>query len=226
VLAAKAATQSIPIVFQVGADPVQLGLVASLNRPGGNLTGVSLLSADLAAKRLELIHQVVPAAASIALLINPRNAYNQIEMTVAQAAARALRLDLLVLNASNENEFQAAFEVLKRSDAGALVVSGDPIFSNQPSSLVALSARYAMPTVYQYPTATAIGGLMSYGPDNRDAFRLTGVYAGRVLKGEKPADFPVQQSVKIDLSINLRTAKALGLTIPETLLATADKVIQ
>jgi putative tryptophan/tyrosine transport system substrate-binding protein len=226
-LAAKAATNSIPIVFQIGTDPVELGLVASLNRPGGNLTGLSIFSIALTTKRLELMREVVPVATSIAFLVNPtEGVLAETETRELQVAARTLGVHLLILNAKDPSEFEAAFATLVRERAGGLVVSGGTLFINTYDPLVALAARHRVPTMYPDRRHAAAGGLMSYGTDRSDAYRRVGVYTGRILNGEKPADLPVQRSTKIELVINLKTAKALGLTIPETLLATADEVIQ
>jgi putative ABC transport system substrate-binding protein len=227
-LAAKAATTSIPIVFNTGSDPVEIGLVASLNRPGGNLTGRSNLFTALAAKRLEALHKLVPAAMSIAVLVNPTNpTAAEIEKRELQVAARTLGVRLLILNASDPSEFEAAFATLVGAQAGGLVVGNDALFSSYLDQLVALAARARVPTLYYSRAAIRAGGLMSYGgADTPDGVRQVGVYAGRILKGEKPADLPVQRSTIIELGINMKTAKALGLAIPETLLATADEVIQ
>jgi putative ABC transport system substrate-binding protein len=226
-LAAKAATQVIPIVFNVGSDPVEIGLVKSLNRPGGNLTGVSLLIAAIVAKRLQLLRELVPTAKSIALLANPANPELVADETrELQAAARVLGVELLVLHASGAGEIDTAFATLFDRKAGALLVSSDSTFSELRDPIVALAARYALPAIYQWPEYVAAGGLMSFGPNLTDAYRILGVYAGRILKGEKAADLPVQQVTKIDLTINMRTAKALGLIIPDTLLASADRVIE
>jgi putative tryptophan/tyrosine transport system substrate-binding protein len=227
-LAAKAATKEIPIVFLTGADPVEIGLVSSLNRPGGNLTGVAILNGELVAKRVELLHEVLPAAKSIAYLGNPTNpTYTKSESSAAVTATRLLGVTLLTLNASTPSEVEAAFEDLSRQRADAILLSGDPFFSlSQREQIIALAARHRIPTVYDRTESATAGGLISYGVDVLDAVRQVGVYTARILKGEKPADLPIQQSVKIELAINLKTAKALGLTIPETLLATADEVIQ
>jgi putative tryptophan/tyrosine transport system substrate-binding protein len=227
-LAAKAATQEIPIIFLTGADPVRIGLVASLNRPGGNLTGVVILNGELAAKRLDLLCKVIPAARSIAYLVNPTNpAFTSYESSAVLTAAGVLRVELQILNASNSGDIETAFEHLSQRGVGALLVSGDSYFSlTQRDQIIALAARYRTPVIYDRSGAAAAGGLISYGVDELDAIRQVGVYSGRVLKGERAADLPVQQAVKIELAINLATAKALGLTIPETLLATADEVIQ
>jgi putative ABC transport system substrate-binding protein len=227
-LAAKAATQEIPIVFQIGADPVQIGLVASLNRPRRNLTGVVSLAEELAAKRLELLHELVPAATLIAHLINPANSvFATAESRVAQAAARALGVRLLTVNASTGGEIDAAFESLIQQQAGALLVSGDVFFyQNQRDQLLALAAVHRIPAIYNRREVVAAGGLVSYGNDFGEASRLAGVYTGRVLKGEKPADLPVQLAIKVTLIINLKTAQALGITVPLTLRGRADEVIE
>jgi putative tryptophan/tyrosine transport system substrate-binding protein len=227
VLAAKAATTTIPIVFQLGADPVAAGIVASLNRPGGNLTGVSNLNAELLPKRLELLHEMIPAATVIALVVNPTNPIvAEANKRDLEAAARILGLHLQVLHASTENDFDAVFAKLTEHHVGGLVISGDAFFTSRSEQLAALSLQHAIPTIYQFHNFVAAGGLMSYGGSLSEANRQAGRYVGRILKGEKPADLPVQQTTKVELIINLKTAKALGLTIPETLLATADEVIQ
>jgi putative ABC transport system substrate-binding protein len=224
--AAKAATSTIPIVFNLGVDPVQLGLVASLNRPGGNITGVALLQIELAAKRLDLLHELLPSAASIALLVNPSNPLTEPEMRGLRDAAPSLGLQLRTLPASTPSEIDAAFGTLVELRAGALVVSADTFFTNQRAQIVALAARHAVPAIYVYRLFPAAGGLMSYGADLADSYRLVGIYTGKILKGAEPADLPVQQAVKVELVINLKTAKALGLTIPATLIARADEVIE
>jgi putative tryptophan/tyrosine transport system substrate-binding protein len=225
--AAKAAPDSIPIVFAIGADPVEAGFVASLNHPGGNLTGVYNLTAAVTAKRLELLHEMVPAATKIAHLVNLANpVFAESEARQMQIAARALGVNLLAVNASSRSEFEAAFATAVREVAGGVVVGGDGMFANESSRLVALAARHALPAIYDRREATDAGGLMSYGTDFPDTYRLAGVYTGRILKGEKPADLPVQQATKMELVINLKTAKALGLTIPPNLLALADGVIE
>ena len=225
--AAKAATQTIPIVFQVGPDPVRNGLVASLARPGGNLTGATTINVELIAKTLSLIHELVPAASTIAVLVNPANPIQtETETRDVQVAARVLGLRAMMLRASSPGEIEPAFATLVAERAGALVVSGENLFRTQRDQLVALAARYAVPTIYQYPEFTTRGGLIRYGPNIQESFHTVGIYTGRILKGEKAADLPVQQSTRIELIINMKTAKALGLTIPETLLATADEVIQ
>jgi putative ABC transport system substrate-binding protein len=225
--AAKSATATIPIVFVGGGDPVEVGLVASLNRPGGNVTGAAILTTSLTAKRLELLHRLVPEATSIGFLINPTNtAVTKAETMEAETAARTLGVRLVPLNASTLGEIEAVFENLAAQQIGALLTGGDPFWTFQRVRLAALTARYAVPAIYAVREIIDAGGLMSYGASISDAYRLAGTYAGRILKGEKPADLPVQQSTRIEMVINLKTAKALGLTIPETLLATADEVIQ
>jgi putative tryptophan/tyrosine transport system substrate-binding protein len=226
-LATKAATRTIPIVFVTGGDPVELGLVRALNRPGGNLTGATFLDVEVAAKRLELLHEVLPAAELIAVLVNPTNpGYSEVETKKLQVAARVLGVRLRVLNTSDPSEFEGAFATLGRERAGGLMVVGDALFNDHPDQLVALAARYSLPAMYSSREYMMAGGLMSYGASIIDAWHLAGTYTGRILNGEKAADLPVQQSTKVELIINLKIAKALGLAIPETLLATADEVIQ
>jgi putative tryptophan/tyrosine transport system substrate-binding protein len=226
-LAAKAATQTIPTVFLTGSDPVLIGLVASLNRPTGTLTGVAVLNTGVVAKRLQLLHEFVPTPTSIGILVNSTNpVYSEAEIREIQAGASVLGLRLLVLNASSQREIEAAFTTLVQQRVGALVVSADAYFIAQPERLVTLAARYAVPTIYAYREFTAAGGLMSYGPHLLDAYRQVGVYTGRILKGDKPADLPVQQVTRIELVINLKTAKALGLTFPLPQLGRADEVIE
>jgi len=231
--AAKGATETIPIVFNQGIDPVQSGLVASLNRPGGNITGVTILTAELARKRLDLLHEFVAIfvaafepATVVALLVNPTNPVTASETRSLEDAARILGLQAHGVEARSPNEIDAAFEALIGLRARALVVSTDPLFTNQRAEIIALAARHSVPAIYAYRLFPAAGGLMSYGADLADSYRQTGVYTGKILKGVKPADLPVQQAVRIDLVINLNTAKALGLTIPPTLLARADEVIE
>jgi putative tryptophan/tyrosine transport system substrate-binding protein len=225
-LAAKTATTTIPIVFDIGADPVKFGLVQSFNRPGGNVTGVSVVTNALGAKNLELLHELVPHVVVIAMLVNPANQNAWPDAVDAQAAARKLGLRLLVLNATDQSSIEASFATLVQQQVGALLVSSDLFFVSATNQLVALAARHRVPAIYDRREFTAVGGLMSYGPNIPDSMRQVGVYTGRILKGEKPADLPVQQPTRLELVINLKTAKALGLTIPETLLATADEVIQ
>jgi len=225
-LAAKAATTTIPVVFAIGVDPVEVGLVASLNRPGGNLTGVTNLNTELVPKRLELLHVLLPSATVVAALVNPSNPNAEVQSRDLQAAARTLGLQMHVLHASTERDFDTAFTDLIRLRAGALVIGTDGFFPSRSEQLAALSARRAVPAIFQYPEFTAAGGLMSYGGSDTDMFRLAGGYAGRILKGEKPAELPVQQSSKVELIVNLKTAKALGLTVPLSLLGRADEVIE
>jgi putative ABC transport system substrate-binding protein len=224
---AKAATTTIPIVFLSGGiDPVKSGLVASLNRPGGNLTGVSILNVELGPKKLELLHELIPTATIIALLINPANPNAETQSRDLQAAARTLGLQLHVLHAGAEREFDAVFAAMVQLRAGALMIGADPFFTSRSEQLAALTLRHAVPAIYLYRAFTAAGGLMSYGGSNSEAYRLAGVYTGRILNGAKPADLPVQQATKIELILNLKTAKALGLTVPPSLLARADEVIE
>ena len=226
-LAAKTATQTIPIAFIVGTDPVGIGLVASLAHPGGNITGVTNLNVELFKKCFELMHSLMPPASTIAVLVNPANvAQTATERATVQDAARALGARLLILDASSPSEIESAFEVLVRQQVGALVVSGEIFFLTQRDRVVELAARHAVPTIYAFREFPISGGLMSYGADFKDPYRLVGVYAGRILKGEKPANLPVQQAAKVELVINLKTAKALGLNIPNTLIGRADEVIE
>jgi putative ABC transport system substrate-binding protein len=224
--AARAATTTIPIVFTTALDPVEAGLVASLNRPGGNLTGITTLNAELLPKRLELLHQLVPAAALVALLVNPTTPNAETLSQDARAAARALGFELHVLSASYEGDFEPAFTALTERRAGGLVISADPLFAGRSAQLAALALHQRIPTVFEFRQFVAAGGLMSYGGSLTDAYRLAGVYAGRMLKGEKPADLPVHRATKVELMINLKTAQALGLEVPPSLLARADEVIE
>jgi putative ABC transport system substrate-binding protein len=225
-LAAKAATKTIPIVFTTGGDPVELGLVASWSRPGGNLTGASELSREVAPKRVELAHQLVPTATVIALLINPKNPSAQTVTRDLQSAAAALGLEVKVLHASDEPEIDQALTIFPQTRAGVLIVGADTFFASSAQQIGALSIRHSVPTIFQYREFAAGGGLGAYGGSIIDAYRLAGAYAGRILKGEKPADLPVQQSSNVELVINLKTAKALQITVPDKLLATADEVIE
>jgi putative ABC transport system substrate-binding protein len=227
--AAKAATSSIPIVFATGADPVKVGLVSSLNRPGGNLTGISFYnSADLLSKQLQFLRDVVPSVAMIGLLVNPKTDFADVEsqQSDAQAAAHALGQQILTVNASSERDFDAAFATLAQQRAGALLIAGNALFTGQHDRLVALAARYALPTICPLREFVAAGCMMSYVGSLTDAYRQVGVYAGRILKGEKPADLPVTLPTKFELVINLKTVKALGLTVPDKLLVAADEVIE
>lgn len=226
VLAAKAATSTIPIVFTLGNDPVRLGLVASLNRPGGNITGVSVLTLELAAKRLEVLHALVPKASVIGILENPDNpAVAGPEPQATQEAARSLGLQLVVLNARNEEEIAAAFAKIAEVHAGALLVGSDALLEARREQLIALAARYAVPTLYSETGIVAAGGLASYAANFNVAYREAGVYVGKILDGAKPAELPILQPSSVELAINLKTAKALGLTVPQSLLMRADEVI-
>jgi putative ABC transport system substrate-binding protein len=225
-LAAKSVTAAVPIVFVTAGDPVMQGFVASLNRPGGNITGVSTLSSALESKRLGLLRELVPQAAIIAVLLNPANPDADRQRGDILAAAAAIGQDLRILSASNESAIETAFAALVQQRADALLISNDVFLTNRREQIVALAARHAVPTIYSLRSFAESGGLMSYGTSITDAYRLAGVYAGRILKGEKPANLPVQQSTKFDFVINLRTARALGLEIPGKLLALADEVIE
>jgi putative ABC transport system substrate-binding protein len=225
-LAAKMATTTIPIVFGMGADPVPLGLVTSLNRPGGNITGISLLNQELGPKRLQLLHEMAPAATIVGLLVNPTGPDTVTQSQELQAAAPALGLELHILPASTERDFDAVFATLVRLRAGALMIGADPFLSSRSEQLAALALRNGVPASHLFRAFVAAGGLMSYGGSLADSYRLVGSYTGRILRGERPADLPVQQSTKVELIINLRTAKALGLTVPLALLTRADEVIE
>jgi putative ABC transport system substrate-binding protein len=221
---AKKATTTVPVVFFSGLDPVQRGLVASLSRPGGNLTGVSVLATEVAPKRLQLLHEVIPTASTIALLVN--GALAETLTNDMQAAARALGLQLQVLQAGSEREIETAFANLVQLQTRALVIGNDAFFSSRREQLAALTVRHAVPAIYEFREFAAAGGLLSYGSSDTDAYRSMGLYAGRILKGEKPADLPVQQATKFELIVNLKTAKALGIAVPLTLLGRADEVIE
>jgi putative ABC transport system substrate-binding protein len=224
--AAKAATTSIPIVFGVGADPVQLGLVASLNRPGGNLTGFNVLSGELGSKGLALLHELVPSAATIGFLENPNNPVSELTTRDVLAAAPVIGVKVQILEAGTDREIDAAFVSLVQSRIGALLVGSDFLFNSRIEQVTALAARYAIPTMHLNPEFVMAGGLISYGESLIEEYRQVGLYVGRILKGEKPADLPVIQATKLELVINLKTAKALGLQIPDRLLALADQVIE
>jgi len=225
-LVAKATTANIPIIFTTGADPVRQGLVTSLHRPGGNVTGVTALDQVVESKRLELVHELIPTATLVAVLINPSNPITKIQMEELQAAAVTLRLRLSVLRANTEADIDDAFTTILQQRASALVIGGDAFFNSRVERLAALAVRHAVPAIYQHRAFVAAGGLMSYGGSITDNYRLAGVYTGRILKGEKPADLPVQQSTKVELYINLKSAKALGITFPLSLLGRADGVIE
>jgi len=226
-LAAKAATGEIPIVFGTAFDPVEFGLVASLNRPGRNVTGVTSLNFEVAPKRLELMHELLPSVTSMALLVNPAvPALAEPVSRSSQAAAQALGLHLHIVHASSDRDFDAIFERLIELQVGALVIGNDTLFTIHKEQLAKLTVRHAIPAIYQYPEFVAAGGLMSYGTSETEYYRLVGTYAGRVLKGDKPADLPVQQSTKVELFLNLKTARALGITVPLPLSGRADEVIE
>jgi putative ABC transport system substrate-binding protein len=223
---AKAATATIPIAFATIADPVQIGFVTSLNRPGGNLTGVTLLAVEVGPKLLEILRGVVPSATIIALLVNPTNPNSEMQSKNTQEAALRLGLELHVLNASVESDFDKVFTKLRELKASALIIAQDVYFNAESARLAALTVRHAIPAIYPLPEFAAAGGLFSYGAGRSDAWRQAGVYVGRILKGEKPAELPVVQPTKFELTINLKTARALGLTVPTSLLASADEVIE
>ena len=226
-LAAKAATTTIPIVFVTAGDPIAMGLVASLSRPGGNITGVTSMAVELGPKQLEVLHELVPTATIIALLVNPTNPTNAETLSRGlQGAARTLGLQLHILHASTERDFDAVFTSLPRLRAGALVIGSDPFFNSRPAQLATLALRHAIPAMYPFREYAMAGGLISYGDSIADAYSLVGLSTGRILKGEKPADLPVQQPTKVEMTLNLKTARSLGLEVPTTLLARADEVIE
>jgi putative ABC transport system substrate-binding protein len=225
-LVAKKATSTIPIVFTTSSDPVQLGLVESLNRPGGNATGVTQLNVEVGPKRLELARELMPNVAAVALLINPKNPQTEAVLKTMQAAARSLGLQLHVLRASSEAEMETAFVSFSSLKAGILTIGTDTLFNGRTEQLASLAVRYAVPTIYQYKQFTRNGGLLSYGGSIEDAYRTAGILAGRILKGDKPADLPVQQSTKVQLIVNLKAAKALGISVPLSMLGRADEVIE
>jgi ABC-type uncharacterized transport system substrate-binding protein len=226
VLAAKAATTTIPIVFSAGADPVALGLVGSLNRPGGNITGVYHFATGLEAKRLGLLHEMVPKATAIAVLVNPNYSDAESQLRDVQEAAARLDVQLVVVRANAESDFDAAFSTVVQQRSGALLVCASPFFNGRREQLVVLAARHALPTIYEWRDFADAGGLMSYGTSLADAYRQAGVYAGRILKGAKSADLPIVQATRFEFVINLSTAKALGIEVPPTLSARADEVIE
>ena len=226
-LAAKAATKTIPIVFETAANPVKVGLVASLNRPGGNITGVTQASAEVAPKRVELLHELLPKARMLALLVNPSvPELAEPQTREVLSAARALGINLHVLNASTEQDFDTVFAKLTELRAGGLVIAGDAFFTSHAKQLAALTVQHGVPAIYQWREFAAAGGLMSYGSDITETHRLVGLYVGRILKGDKPADLPVQQASKVEMYINLKTARALGITIPLPLSGRADEIFE
>jgi putative tryptophan/tyrosine transport system substrate-binding protein len=225
-IAAKAATKTVPIVFAIAGDPVQLGLVASLNRPGGNLTGVTTLASIVVGKQFEVLHETVPKAAVIGCLVNPTNPNAELDTKEAQEATRTLGLQLRIVNASTEHDIDDAFASFVQQRVDAVVIVADALFNSRPDHIVPLAARYTLPTIYSLREFPSAGGLMSYGTGLADAYRQAGVHTGRILKGERPEDLPIVQATKVELIINLKTAKALGLTFPITLLGRADEVIE
>jgi putative tryptophan/tyrosine transport system substrate-binding protein len=226
ILAAKAATSTIPIVFTSGSDPVRAGLVPSLNRPGGNVTGASFLTDALGAKRLGLLREVMPKAATVGVLMNPKGPDAEAQLKDVPLAAQSIGQTIKIVNATNQEEIDSAFATFSQLNVGALLVGADPFFNDRRDQIIAHVARLSIPAIYELREFAEAGGLMSYGASLADAYRRAGVYAGRVLKGAKPADLPVEQSVKFELVVNLKTAKALGITLPPTLLTSADEVIE
>src|SRR6516162_9727029 len=226
VVAAKAATTAIPIVFSIGVDPVAFGLVSSLNRPGGNVTGITNLNLELLPKQLEVLRELLPGATVMAALVNPTNPNADSQSSDLQAAARKLGLQLQILHASSDSDFDAAFAALSQVRASALLIGSDAFLTSRSAQLGALTARHKVPAIYQFREFAAAGGLLSYGSSIIESYRQVGIYTGRILKGERPADLPVQQSAKVELIINMKTAKTLGLTFPLTLLGRADEVIE
>jgi putative ABC transport system substrate-binding protein len=224
--AARAATTHVPIVFTTGSDPVRLGLVASLNRPGGNATGVTYLAAELGPKRLELLRELVPQAGTIAFLVNPTSSNTKLNTEDMQTAARGIAQQISISSASTASEIETAFAALARQQVGGLLINNDAFFASRPEQFVALAARHRIPTVHFAPQFTRAGGLMSYSDDRLESWRQAGIYVGRILKGEKPADLPVQRATKVELIINMQAARVLGLTIPPTLRALASEVIE
>jgi putative ABC transport system substrate-binding protein len=225
-LAAKGATTTIPIIFATGANPITTGLVASFNRPGGNLTGISLLSPAMSAKQIELLHEIVPKADVIGILVNPTNSVHESQLADLQAGALALKIELIVMRASTEQEIEVAFANFSQQGAGAAIIPGDPFFQGRRFQIIALAAHYVLPIVSEGPEFSLSGGLMNYGASIASTFRELGDYTGRILKGARPEDLPVQQPTKFEMVINLRTAKTLGLTTPQAILARADEVIE
>ena len=225
-LAAKTATSKIPIVFTIGGDPVKSGLVASLSRPGGNATGVTRYNVELGPKRLELLHDVVPSASRVGLLVNPTNPNTAALSAAIEKAADALGVEVVLARAGDDGQLVSAFEALRHIGVGALAIGNDPFFNTRSSRLADLSLRHSLPAIYQYRKFVEAGGLLSYGASNTDSHRQLGKYVGRVLAGAQPSDLPVEQSTKLDLLLNLKTAKGLGLTVPQTILARADEVIE
>jgi len=225
-LAAKRATSTIPVVFSAADDPVGLGLVASLSRPGGNVTGMSLFNSDLGAKRLALLHELVPSAGVVAYLTNPANPSVKLEVKAVQEAAKTFGLDLLIIDASTDQEIERAFARLTEQHIGAVIVAGEPFFDSRRAAIVELAAKNAIPASYSWRENVALGGLLSYGTTISESYRNSGIYCGRILRGEKPADLPVMQPTKFEMAINLKTARTLGLNVPPTLLTAADEVIE